>query len=284
LVDEHHVEAGGRVLDTDYVLIATGSAPRRPAGFDFADPEVFDSDTLLRLDRIPDSLAIVGGGVIGSEYACVFAALGTAITVIESAPRLLGFLDAEISDALMASMRAQQIDLRLNDAVERVERKGADLMLSLKSGATEAVDRVLVCAGRTGNTDGLNLAAVGVTLDARGLIVVDQDYRTATRNIFAAGDVIGRPALASTSIEQGRMAVASMFGLEFPKRDWNAIPIGIYTIPEACACGPTEAELAARGVPFVVGRSQMRHNAHRWLRETDFSSPDTAVAGGAPHR
>jgi len=261
LVDDHHVRAGDRVLDTDYVLIATGSTPRRPPGFDFDDPEVFDSDTLLGLDRIPESLAVIGGGVIGSEYACVFAALGTAITVIDAAPRLLGFLDEDISDALMASMRAQHIDLRLHDGVERVERKGADLVLTLKSGATEVVDRVLVSAGRTGHTRGLNLTSVGVKLDDRGLIVVDQEYRTSCPNIFAAGDVIGRPALASASIEQGRMAVAAMFGLEFPKRDWSTIATGIYTIPEACACGPTEAELRAAGTPCVVGRSLIRHNA-----------------------
>ena len=199
--------------------------------------------------------------MIGSEYACVFAALGTAITVIESAPRLLGFLDADVSDALMASMRAQHIRLRLGDGVTRLERSGDDLVLTLTSGATEVVDRVLVSAGRTGNTDGLNLTAAGVTLDARGLIVVDSDYRTSCATVFAAGDVIGRPALASTAIEQGRMAVAAMFGLTFARRDWLATPIGIYTIPEACACGPTEAELAAQGVPYVVGRSEIRHNA-----------------------
>jgi NAD(P) transhydrogenase len=204
------VRAGDRVLDTtmssfpldrllDIRLVSAN------------DPEVFDNDTLLRLDRIPESLAVIGGGVIGSEYACVFAALGTAITVIEAAPRLLGFLDTEISDALMASMRSQHIDLRLHDAVERVERKNADLLLTLKSGATAVVDRVLVSAGRTGNTTGLNLDAVGVTLDNRGLIVVDKDFRTSCKNVFAAGDVVGLPALASTSIEQGRMAVAAMF-------------------------------------------------------------------------
>jgi NAD(P) transhydrogenase len=161
----------------------------------------------------------------------------------------------------MASMRSQHIDLRLHDAVERVERKNADLLLTLKSGATTVVDRVLVSAGRTGNTTGLNLDDVGVTLDNRGLIVVDKDFRTSCKNVFAAGDVVGRPALASTSIEQGRMAVAAMFSLEFPTRDWVTVATGIYTIPEACACGPTEAELSAAGIPYLVGRSLIRHNA-----------------------
>jgi NAD(P) transhydrogenase len=259
-LDAHHVQAGDRVLEARHVLIATGSVPRRPPAFDFTDPEVFDSDTILRLDRIPESLAIIGGGVIGSEYACVFAALGTSISVIESGPRLLGFLDEEISLALMASMRASGIDLRLNDGVDEVARVGDDHVVTLKSGAAESVDRVLVSAGRTGNVAGLNLEAVGVALDARGLIVVDREFRTSVPDISAAGDVIGRPALASTSMEQGRMAVAAMFALSVPARDWDAVAAGIYTIPEACACGPTEAELVAAGTPFVAGRAFMRHN------------------------
>jgi NAD(P) transhydrogenase len=259
--DAKRIAVGDRLLESDYVLIATGSAPRRPAGFDFSDPEVFDSDTVLRLDRIPESLAVVGGGVIGSEYACVFAALGTSITVIESAPRLLCFLDEEISNTLMTSMQSQGIRLRLNDGVERIERRGPDLVVALRSGAVERVDRVLVSAGRTGNTAGLDLDKPGVAMDDRGLILVDLNFRTNVPHVFAAGDVIGRPALASTAIEQGRMAVAAMFGLEFPARDWSAVPSGIYTIPEACACGPTEAELAAAGTPYVAGRSFIRHNA-----------------------
>jgi NAD(P) transhydrogenase len=260
-VDAHHVRAGDRVLDTEYALVATGSTPRRPPNFDFNDPEVFDSDTVLGLDRVPESLAVVGGGVIGSEYACVFATLGTRITVIESADRLLGFLDRDVSDALMDAMRRQGIALRLDDEVTGVGRDGADLAITLRSGASLAVDRVLVSAGRTGNTDGLRLDAVGIQPTGRGLIPVDADYRTACPNIFAAGDVIGRPALASASIEQGRLAVGAMFDLSFPSRAWDALPVGIYTIPEACACGPTEADLAAQGVPTVVGRSFLRHNA-----------------------
>lgn len=260
-VDAHTVRVDDRVLTTEFSLVATGSTPRHPPGFDFRDPEVFDSDTILGLDRVPASLAIVGGGVIGTEYASVFATLGTAITVIDAAPRLLGFLDAEISDALMEAMRKQGMALKLNDEVVRLERRGADLILTLKSGATNVVDRVLVSAGRSGRTKGLGLDVIGVELDNRGLIRVDQDYRTSCPSVFAAGDVIGRPALASASIEQGRMAVASMFGLTFPTRDWSALPVGIYTIPEACACGPTEAQLATDNVPYVVGRTFIRHNA-----------------------
>lgn len=255
------VRVGDELLETEHILIATGSGPRRPREFDFDDPAVFDSDTLLAIDRIPDTLAVIGGGVIGSEYACVFAALGVEIEVIERRDRLLGFLDHEISDALMAAMREQGIDIHLDDGVERVERVGDKLKLTLSSGDVETVDRVLVCAGRTGNTGGLGLAEIGVELDDRQLVVVDGDFRTSVPNIYAAGDVIGFPALASTSMEQGRMAVAAMFDHKVPVRDWKTIPAGIYTIPEACACGPTEQELEAEGVPYVVGRTFMRHNA-----------------------
>jgi NAD(P) transhydrogenase len=259
--DPHRVKVGDQTIESEFFMVATGSGPRRPPAFDFSDPDVFDSDTLLKIDRIPDTLAVIGGGVIGSEYACVFAALGVAIRVIESGPRILSFLDEEISLSLQDFMRAKGIELLLNDGVERLERKGDKLMITLKSGKKELVDKTLVSAGRVGNTAGLNLSDVGVKLDDRGLIVVDKEYRTTTPSIFAAGDVIGRPALASTSMEQGRMAVAAMFGLSVPNRDWETIPSGIYTIPEACACGPTEEELKQKGVPYVVGRSYMRHNA-----------------------
>ncbi|MCK6551428.1 Si-specific NAD(P)(+) transhydrogenase [Myxococcota bacterium] len=262
LEDANHVRVSGdRVLEADYLLIATGSAPRRPAGFDFSDPDVFDSDSLLAIDRIPSKLAVIGGGVIGSEYACVFAALGVSVELIEGGPRVLGFLDHDVSDALMGSMRAAGIELHLNDGVEALERKDGKLVLSLKSGKARVVDKALVCAGRVGNTSDLGLDRLGVKLDGRGLIVVDADFRTSVPNVFAAGDVLGRPALASTSMEQGRMAVAAMFGLSVPRRDWAAIPAGIYTIPEASSVGPTEQELVDAGVPHVVGRSDMRHNA-----------------------
>ncbi len=256
------VVVDGRRLETKFVLIATGSSPRRPADFDFADPEVFDSDSLLKLDTLPESLAIIGGGVIGSEYACVFSALGVEIEVIERADRLLGFLDHQISDALMTAMRASGIDLCLSDGVESLKREGPDLIMALKSGKRIQVDKVLVSAGRTGNTDGLELDKAGVEIDAHHLIVADPTtYRTSAPHVYAVGDVIGRPALASTAMEQGRVAVAAMFDLEVPRRDWSTIPSGIYTIPEACACGPTEEELAAKGVRYVSGISYMRHNA-----------------------
>lgn len=280
------VAVDGRKLETKHVLIATGSSPRQPKDFDFSDPEVHDSDSLLRLERLPESLAVIGGGVIGSEYACVFSALGSKIQVIERRDRLLGFLDHDISDALMESMRASGIQLHLSDGVESIQREGPDLVLTLKSGKRMRVDKALVSAGRTGNTGGLELAKAGVEVDDRKLVVVDARFRTSQQNVYAVGDVIGRPALASASMEQGRMAVASMFGLEVPGRDWDAIPSGIYTIPEACSCGPTEQALVEKGVPFVSGKAYMRHNARgQIIGDTDgfvkllFSSEDRRLLG-----
>lgn len=259
--DTTHVRVGDRVIEGANFMVSTGSSPRRPGGFDFSDPEVHDSDSILELARLPETLAIIGGGVIGSEYACVFAAFGTKIEVIEKRPRLLSFLDEDISDALMASMREADITLHLDDGVEEVVRDGNDLVLTLSSKKVMRVDKVMVSAGRIGNTAGLNLEDIGVNLNERKLVVVDENMRTNVPNIFAGGDVIGRPALASTAMEQGRIAVAAMFDLEIPGRDFESIPAGIYTIPEACACGKTEQELLAEGVPIVTGKSFMRHNA-----------------------
>lgn len=260
-IDEHRVTVDGRVLTASHFLIATGSTPRKPAAFDFSDHEVFDSDSILGLNRLPESLAVVGGGVVGSEYACVFSALGTRIEIIERRDRLLGFLDHEISDALMASMREQGIKLHLSDGVEEIVRHGEDLILTLTSGKQRRVDKALISAGRIGNTAGLELDRLGIALSRRGHILVDEQFRTNIDHIYAVGDVIGNPGLASSSMEQGRMAVAAMFDLPGAGRDFSTIPSGIYTIPEACSCGPTEETLRADGVPYVVGRTHMRHNA-----------------------
>jgi NAD(P) transhydrogenase len=257
----HVVRVGEQRLETDYILLSTGSSPRRPDCFDFSDPAVYDSDSFLRIDKLPESIAVIGGGVIGSEYACVFATLGVKIQIIESRPRLLSFLDEEIADHLMDAMRASGIELLLDNGVERLERRGPQLQLTLKDGRQMSVDTALVSAGRTGNTTGIGLEEAGVTLDSRGQIVVDGQFRTSVSNIFAAGDVIGRPALASSSMEQGRAAVATMFDKESANPDWDTLASGIYTIPEAASAGPTEQGLREQGVPYVVGRSHMRHNA-----------------------
>ncbi|MBI4819800.1 MAG: Si-specific NAD(P)(+) transhydrogenase [Deltaproteobacteria bacterium] len=261
LMDPNRVRVGEHTLQTEYVLIATGTSPRRPATFDFSDPDVYDSDSILLIDEIPKTLAVVGGGVIGSEYASVFATLGVHIQLVESRGRVLSFLDEEVSDAIMQAMTAMGIELHLNTGVEKLERRGGNLELSLKNGGSMPVDKVLVSAGRVGRTTGIGLEEVGVELDESRLIKVDDRYMTSVSNIYAAGDVIGRPALASASMEQGRMSVAHMFGLEVPGRDWDNLASGVYTIPEVATVGPSERELRERGIPFVVGRSRMEHNA-----------------------
>jgi len=254
-------QVGDQVIEANNFLVSTGSRPRMPDSFDFGDPEVYDSDSILKLDRIPDTLAIIGGGVIGSEYACVFAALGVDIRVIEARPRIMSFLDHDISDCLMTSMKTAGIQFHLDDGVERLVREGDHLDLTLRSGEHMSVDKVLVSAGRTGNSDGLGLSTLGVKLDDRKNIIVDEQFRTNVSHVFAAGDVVGRPGLASTAMEQGRLAVAAMFDLDVPVRDWSALPYGIYTIPEACLLGSSEQELRDQNIPYVAGRSELRHNA-----------------------
>lgn len=255
-------EENRRRLTADVFLIATGSSPLRPAGIPFDDPDVEDSDTILNLDRIPDSLAVVGGGVIGCEYACIFAALGTRITIVEGRPALMRFLDAEISENLRNSLEREGHRVRLGDAVRAIERiPGGPLRLALKSGEELLVDKALYSAGRAGNTAGLGLACAGVETDAKGRLLVNEHFQTSAPHIYAAGDVIGSPALASVSMEQGRVAMCHAFDLEYKTRVAPLTPYGVYTIPEISMIGATEEELAASGVTYEVGRARYENNA-----------------------
>ena len=205
-----------RRLSMRVALIATGSSPLRPAGVPFDDPDVEDSDTILDLDRIPDSLAVVGGGVIGCEYACIFAALGTKITIIEGRDSLMGFLDREMSEGLRLGLEREGHHIRLGDAVSSIERiPGGALRIRLKSASELTVDKVLYSAGRAGNTRGLGLDRAGVTMDAKGRILVNEHFQTSASHVYAAGDVIGSPALASVSMEQGRVAMCHAFDLGY---------------------------------------------------------------------
>jgi NAD(P) transhydrogenase len=251
-----------RRLSADVVLIATGSSPLRPPGVPFDDPDVEDSDTILDLDRIPDSLAVVGGGVIGCEYACIFAALGTKITIIEGRDSLLGFLDREMSDGLRAGLERGGHDVRLGDAVSTIDRiSGGCLRIRLKSGAELRVDKVLYSAGREGNTRGLGLDRAGVAMDAKGRILVNEHFQTSAPHVYAAGDVIGSPALASVSMEQGRVAMCHAFDLAYKIRVSPLTPFGVYTIPEISMAGATEDQLSKAGVEFEVGRARHEDNA-----------------------
>jgi NAD(P) transhydrogenase len=252
----------GRMLTADRFLIATGSSPHRPPGVPFDDHDVEDSDTILDLDRIPQSLAVVGGGVIGCEYACLFAALGTAITIIEGRSSLMGFLDGEMSERLRSALARGGHRILLGDAVLSIERVvGGPLHIKLKSGQSLEVDKVLYSAGRAGNTGGLGLDRAGVAVDPKARIPVNQHFQTSQPHIYAAGDVIGSPALASVSMEQGRVAMCHAFGIPYKTKVSPLTPYGVYTIPEISMLGATEEELTKQGIPFEVGRAGYDSNA-----------------------
>ena len=242
------------------ILIATGSSPYRPPIFPFHDPRVLDSDTILTLRDMPASMMVCGGGVIGCEYACMFAALGVKVTLIEQRDRLINFLDAEISAALKRGMEAMGIRMLMSDAVVSV-CNDVDIELHLKSGAVVTGDAVLVSSGRNSNTGELGLEKIGVTLGKRGLIPVNEHYQTAVPHLYAAGDVIGVPALASTSMEQGRVAMVHAFDLKYKKSVAGVLPYGIYTIPECSMAGSTEEEMIEQKIPYIAGRASYTANA-----------------------
>ena len=250
------------LLRGENILVATGSAPLRPPLFPFGSPGIYDSDTILDLDRLPKTMAVVGAGVIGSEYACTFAALGVEVHLIDGRDVLLPFLDAEASQALAAAMERNGVVFHWKERVQEciVPDEGR-IALMLSSGAALTVDEVLVAGGRKSNTENLNLPAAGLTVGERGLIHVDEHFRTTVAHIYAAGDVIGFPALAATSMQQARRAVRHALGLKVPVDISQVLPTGIYTIPEASMVGATEEALKKQGVDYVVGRALYSDNA-----------------------
>jgi len=239
------------------ILIATGSSPLRPPEFPFADDRVHDSDEILQLTVMPTKLAVIGGGVIGSEYAGTFAALGVEVHLIDGREVLMPFLDGEVSRALATAMAANGVQFHWKERVTACDAsQPGNVTLTLSSGATLSCDGVLVCAGRQSNTEGLNLAAAGVAPGKRGLVPVNEHYQSAVPHIYAAGDVVGPPALAATGIEQARVAVCHAFDSRFKGDLAKVLPTGIYTIPEASMAGETEESLKEKGVQYVVGRAR----------------------------
>ena len=256
-------EAGARPLTTAAILIAVGTVPTPPAGVAVDGEVVLSSDDLLQLKRLPKTMVVVGAGVIGIEYASMFAALGVEVTLIDKRTCLLDFLDGEIVDELLHQMRAHHVTFRLGEAVERIEimdgplRKAAIL---LESGKRILSDLVLFSAGRAGATDRLNLPAAGLGADERGRLKVDRQFRTAVPHIFAAGDVIGYPSLAATSAEQGRLAACHMFNVPAdPMADH--FPIGIYAMPEISMVGAPEHVLTEKKIPYETGVARYREIA-----------------------
>jgi NAD(P) transhydrogenase len=250
------------VIQGDVILIATGSYPHRPAVFPFHDPRVYDSDTILYLQEIPPNMLVVGGGVIGCEYASMFAALGIDVTLVEKRDRLVSFLDAEIADALRVQMEAIGVRVLTGDSVAAIENSDRRLIeVRLQSGTVLPVATVLVSSGRGGNTQSLGLDRVGIGTGERGHISVNDHYQTAVPHIYAAGDVIGAPALASTSMDQARVAMVHAFNLKYREGMPRVLPYGIYTIPECSMAGDTEELLQEKKVPYVAGRAWYSGNA-----------------------
>jgi NAD(P) transhydrogenase len=247
-------------VTADKIIIAAGTRPARPDSVDFDDRTIVDSDGVINLEAVPRSMVVVGAGVIGMEYASMFAALGTKVTVVERRPQMLDFCDDEIIESLKYHLRDLSVSFRFGEEVASVERHQTAALCILKSGKKIVADTVMYSAGRQGQTDDLALEAAGLEADKRGRIKVDSNFRTAVDNIYAVGDVIGFPALASTSMEQGRLAAHHACGE--PTRDMHALqPIGIYTIPEISFVGKTEEELTDANTPFEVGVARYRELA-----------------------
>lgn len=257
LDDAHHVRVrnGNRemVLSTENVVIATGTRPWRPASFEFDDDVIVDSDGILHLKKMPSTLTVVGGGVIGCEYGSMFSALGMKVTIVEARSNILSFLDQELIEALSFRLREQKTTIIVNDKVVRCMRSPDGRAVTyLESGKRIVSDVLLVSAGRVGNTEGLNLEGLGIEYSERGIIKVNQNFQTAQPNVYAVGDVIGTPALASTSIEQGRRAACHASGLYDRAFDLQ-LPYGVYTIPEIAMVGKTEKDLSEAKVPYETG-------------------------------
>jgi NAD(P) transhydrogenase len=242
-----------------------GTKPAASAKIPTNGRNVIDSDQILSMTDMPRTLIVVGGGVIGVEYTCMFATLGVRVILVEKRPRLLEFADSEMVEALSYHLRDSRVTMRLNEEVESVEESGGCVVANLQSKKKITGDALLYAVGRQGNVDELNLAAAGIEADARGRIKVDADFRTNQPNIFAVGDVIGFPSLASVSMEQGRIAAARAFGVPLASKP-AFYPYGIYTIPEISFIGKTEEQLTDEDAPYEVGVAYYREIARGQIR------------------
>ena len=248
-------------LAGEVILIATGSRPRKPNMYPFEDGRIFDSDTILKMGKMPKSMIIVGGGVIGCEYGCTFATLGIEVSIVDGKEYLLPFLDQEISLALRNQMSKLGINFCMPDRVSSCETTADYVQLTFASGKKIQADAILICSGRESNVEELKLDNIGVKCGNGGLIEVNSNYQSSIPNIYAVGDVIGFPALASTSMEQARLAMVNAFDLKYKKEMANILPYGIYTIPEVSMAGETEESLKQKNINYVIGKAYYNQNA-----------------------
>jgi NAD(P) transhydrogenase len=259
-------QRGQADLEAPIVIVAAGTKPAVSATVPIDGRTIINSDQILDMPELPRTLIVVGGGVVGVEYTCMFAILGTRVILVEKRPRLLEFADAEMVEALSYHLRDERVTMRLNEEVASVEStQDGGVVANLKSNKRISGNALLYAVGRQGNVDELNLAAAGLDADARGRIAVDAEYRTRVPNIFAVGDVIGFPSLASVSMEQGRIAAGAAFGVKIPSNP-AAYPYGIYTIPEISFIGKTEEQLTDEDVPYEVGVAYYRETARGQIR------------------
>jgi len=264
-LDPHHIRVEGSRGNSDFeagvIIIATGTKPATSPKVPFNNRTIINSDQILQMPDVPKTMIVVGGGVIGVEYTCMFATLGVRVILIEKRPRLLEFADAEMVEALSYRLRDSRVTLRLNEEVESVDTTpDGGAVANLQSKKKISGDALLYAVGRQGNVDELNLSAACIEADARGRIPVDADYRTKQPQVYAVGDVIGFPSLASVSMEQGRIAAAKAFGLPVHSNP-ATYPYGIYTIPEISFIGKTEEQLTEEDVPYEVGIGYYREIA-----------------------
>jgi NAD(P) transhydrogenase len=279
-------EGGARHLTTHTVLIATGSSPYRPQNIPFDLESIYDSDEILTMARLPESMAVVGGGVVGSEYACIFTALGVHVTLIESKPRLLPVVDREIAGRLQSQLEKLGVRLRFSERVRQIEAENRRVQLTLESGDVVETEVALFAAGRVSSIEGLGLEPLGIQTAERGRVVVNEKFQTAVPNVYAAGDVVGFPGLAATSMEQARVAMVHAFDLEYKQRVSPILPFAIYTLPEISMVGMSEEDCAEKGIPYLVGRSYYERNPRGLIvgDETGmvklvFSPPDKRLLG-----
>ncbi len=242
-------------------VIASGSRPYRPADVDFSHSRIYESDTILSLKHEPKSIIIYGAGVIGCEYASIFRGLGCKVDLINGRDRLLSFMDAEMTDSLSYHFWNSGIVIRHNEEYDKITASDDGVVLTLKSGKRMKADCILFANGRTGNTDSLNLESINLKPNSRGSLAVDSTYKTEVDNIYAVGDVIGYPSLASAAYDQGRIAADYMLNLTTERKLIEDIPTGIYTIPEMSSVGKTEQQLTAAKIPYEVGRASFKHLA-----------------------